>query len=97
MRVNAVTMPHPSDGSKTSQLPGRVTDEEYSALDDYAHALNGADPYQNVTKSDVVRWALYRLLLDDWDNLPEEATQKINRDVIEGKLAEKPVLSEGSS
>jgi len=81
-----------SDSSKTSQLPGRVNDSEYSALDFYAHELNGADAYQSVTKSDVVRWALYNLFLENWDELPQESKQQVDKDVLKGKLSEKPEI-----
>lgn len=84
---------NPKDSSITTRVPSRVK----STSIDYAHLLNGVDPYFEVSLSDLLRVGLYCYLVNHWEEIPPEVTEDLSREFLQSEIDQMPSLAEGSA
>ncbi len=89
--------PNQGNPNYGAQITTRVPASVKSGTKKYGKQLHAADAIQNVNQSKVMRWALYKLYLDNWDDLPEDVRDDLDRDHLQAEYDQMPSLSEGSS
>ncbi len=89
----------PSQGNNPNfgaQITTRVPASVKTGTRQLSKELHAADAIQNVNQSKVLRWALYRMILNEWDDLPEDVRQHFDVEYLERQLADMPTLNEES-
>lgn len=70
--------PHEGADPKDAQLTTRVPSRYKTATVDWAHEMNGRDPYVEVKQATVARDALFLYYLVMWAELPGEIRDELD-------------------